>query len=120
MIRRSATSICIFTLIFNVAFLNAQEEESGLEEATEVNLIEEDGEIIGEQVEAESLNTSVAEEESLSVQTVNVVEPDTASPVQEEALKKKTFQGTGKDVILAATSILGWLFFMWLTANQRD
>ena len=119
MIRRSAASICIFALIFNIAFLNAQEEDTDVDRPAEVEQVEENIEDISIQEEVDSLNTPVAEE-SLSVQVHKEVEPDTSSSAKEEVLPRKTFKGTGADVILAVGSILTWLFFMWLAANQRE
>lgn len=119
MIRRSAAGVCILTLFFNITFLGAQKENIDVEEQAEVDLVEENIKDINNQVEAESLKT-LAAEESLLVQDINDVDPDTVLLEQEEALPKKSFKGTAKDVVLAVTSIIGWLFFMWLTANQRE
>lgn len=120
MIRCSASSICIFALIFNFAFLIAQEEDIDVKTSVDIEMTEEISPPMDEHNGHDSLNTAVVEEESLSVEIQNVAETDSVPVIENDEFPKKKFRGTAKDVVLAATSIVGWLFFMWLTANQRE
>jgi hypothetical protein len=121
MIRRSAASFCIFTMFFNIAFLCAQDNgSSDIEKAADMESVDELSPAVEEQSDADSLKTAIVDEESLFVETQTVVEKDSLPATLEEELPQKQFKGTAKDVILAVTSILGWLFFMWLAANQRE
>lgn len=119
--RRSTAGICIFTMFLNIAFLCAQDsDEPVIEKPEDIELIDEASAVLEEQPEPDSVNTGIVAEESLLVETQNVVEEDSLPVTLAEELPKKQFKGTSKDVILAFASIIGWLFFMWLTANQRE
>lgn len=119
MIRRSVASICIFFLVFNIAFLFAQEEEeSDIEQPVDVKSVDDSLLNTQEQGEVDSLNTGAVDEESLSMEIPYVLQSEAVGT--EEELPKKKFIGSVKDVTLAVTSIAAWLFFMWLAANQRD
>lgn len=119
MIRRSVASICIFFLVFNIAVLFAQEEEeSDIEQPVDVKLVDDSPVNTQEQDEVDSLNAGAVDEESLSMEIPYVLQSEAVDT--EEELPKKKFIGSVKDVTLAVTSIVAWLFFMWLAANQRD
>ncbi|OGC38892.1 hypothetical protein A2Y85_01665 [candidate division WOR-3 bacterium RBG_13_43_14] len=42
------------------------------------------------------------------------------SLLSKEELRKKRFIGTGRDIGIAFATLVGWLAFMWLAANQRE
>jgi len=121
MIRRSAASFCILIMFFNISFLCAQDNgSSDLGKTADIESVDELSPVVEEQSDADSLSTAIVDEESLFVQTQSVVETDSLPVTLEEELPQKQFRGTAKDVTLAVASILGWLFFMWLAANQRE
>jgi hypothetical protein len=108
-------------MVFNIAFLCAQDNGvADIEKDANTEVVGEQPLVIEEQREPDSLSQAAVDEESLFVETPSVVETDSLPVVPEEKLPQKQFKGTAKDVTLAAASILSWLFFMWLAANQRE
>jgi hypothetical protein len=119
MMKRFIAGACIYFLISNFAYLFAQGEVVS-DPMEPVDLVEETVPDTGRPSEPDTIKTLSAEQDSLPVPQISEAPMDTVLFSQEQELPKKGFKGTGKDVILAAVSIVGWLFFMWVTANTRE
>jgi|GEM_PF-3294368 len=121
MAKRYISALCVIILLTPGIILYAQDETSPEKKPEKSNIID-SAPAKGTAVEGSKID-SLGSIEALpeSLVTVPVLPPPiTPTPQLVDDVREYGFKGTGRDIIIGAAVLTGWIFVAFLAANQKS